>query len=108
MEAKPTINLSSASPAKLNINALKNSIMNQAKAGFDETISIEGIVVPITKEAMTELIDPFSMKIKTILKIGSGVAIIKNYDSIGSSEINQAIEMEGSGYYNYLPVERWG
>lgn len=86
-----------------NLDTLKERVISKLQ---DET-KIEGVHSNVSSEALAELVDQLTLNAKEILRIASGITIMKSKDIISTDEIKQAMDMQSKGVDNYLPQVWW-
>lgn len=66
---------------------------------------VKGTDTRCTANALLDLNAHFANESKTILRIATGIAMLKGKQCITAGDIRQAIVMKASGVHHYLPAE---
>lgn len=95
--------------AEMNLEEVIHSLFDSVMGEENDRFNVEKIHVPVTKNALTELYIELSRHAMELLRIASGVAIIKGQQVVTLSDTIQAINMKNRGVETVLPpvVHEW-
>lgn len=82
------------------------TLINEKVGGWDQLIKVVGLHSDFTQEALEHWVDRLIDHGRTTLGIASGIAVMKGYTQVTSTEIEQAFRMKTTGINKVLPAVR--
>lgn len=95
--------------AEMNLEEVIHSLFDSVMGEEHDRFNVNNIHVPVTKNALTELYIELSKHAMELLRIASGLAIIKGQKVVTLADTIQAINMKNRGVETVLPpdVHEW-